>query len=49
MSEILINRVSNLFNICKTEAMILIEQYMWSGNMDEILTITGMKGSVYDV
>lgn len=49
MSEILINRVSNMFNICKTEAMILIEQYIWNGNMDELLTITGIKGGVYDV
>lgn len=49
MSEILINRVSELFNICKTEAMILIERHIYNGNMDELLTITGIKGGVYDV
>lgn len=49
MSEILINRVSELFNICKTEAMILIEKYICNGNTDELLTITGIKGGVYDV
>lgn len=49
MSEILINRVSEIFNICKTEAMIIIERYMWNGNIDELLTITGIKGGVYDV
>lgn len=49
MSEILINRVCQIFNICKTEAMILIERYMWNGNMDELLRITGIKGGVFDV
>lgn len=49
MSEILINRVSALFKVCKTDAMILIERYIYNGNMDELLTITGIKGGVYDV
>ena len=48
MNEILIQRVANIFGICKIEAMCTIEKYIWSGKMDELLLITGMDGD-FDV
>jgi len=49
MNEILINRVAERYGVDKLDAMKIIERHMLLGKTDELMIITGLKGTAYDV